>query len=89
MLGIRLEVKRKKEIMTIHQIGIPEEIQLGDFELKMMVASRLFEEGRLSSGQACRIVGLSKKAFIEILGKYNVSIFGYSYSEIAEDLVDV
>jgi len=52
----------------------------------MLIASKLFEDGKLSSGQAAEIVGISKRAFIEILGKYNVSIFGYEYEELEEDL---
>lgn len=59
---------------------------MNDFELKMLIASKLFEDGKLSSGQAAEIVGISKRAFIEILGKYNVSIFGYDYKELEEDL---
>jgi len=32
------------------------------------------------------MVGLSKKAFIELLGKYEVSVFQYNMDEILEDL---
>ncbi|MGB7394601.1 MAG: UPF0175 family protein, partial [Pricia sp.] len=58
----------------------------GDFDLKMLVASKLFADGRLSSGQACKIVGISKRAFLEVLGKYGVSVFGYNFAELEEDL---
>lgn len=57
-----------------------------DFDLKMLVASKLFEDGKLSSGQAADVVGISKRTFIEILGKYKVSIFGYDFEELEEDL---
>lgn len=72
--------------MSIFQIQIPDTVKINDFELKMLIASKLFEDGKLSSGQAADIVGISKRAFIEILGKYNVSIFGYEYEELEEDL---
>lgn len=72
--------------MSIFQIQIPDSAKINDFELKMLIASKLFEDGKLSSGQAAEIVGISKRAFIEILGKYNVSIFGYEYEELEEDL---
>lgn len=72
--------------MSIFQIQIPDSVKINDFELKMLIASKLFEDGKLSSGQASEIVGISKRAFIEILGKYNVSIFGYEYEELEEDL---
>jgi hypothetical protein len=31
-------------------------------------------------------VGLSKRAFLELSGKYNVSVFGYDEKELEEDL---
>ncbi len=72
--------------MSVFQIQIPDSVKINDFELKMLIASRLFEEGKLSSGQAAEIVGISKRSFVEILGKYNVSLFGYEYEELEEDL---
>ena len=72
--------------MSVFQIQIPDTVKINDFELKMLIASKLFEEGKLSSGQAAEIVGISKRAFVEILGKYNVSLFGYEYEELEEDL---
>ena len=72
--------------MSVFQIRIPDSVKINDFELRMLIASKLFEEGKLSSGQAAEIVGISKRAFIEILGKYSVSIFGYEYEELEEDL---
>ncbi|HZJ18759.1 MAG TPA: UPF0175 family protein [Pricia sp.] len=75
--------------MKEYQIKIPESLKLGDFDLKMMVAAKLFEDGRLSSGQACQIVGISKRAFLEVLGKYGVSMFGYDFDELEEDLKNV
>ena len=72
--------------MTTYQIAMPENLKMGEFELKMLLASKLFEDGRLSAGQACQIVGISKRAFIEVLGKYKVSIFGYDSNELEEDL---
>ena len=72
--------------MSVFQIQIPDSVKINDFELKMLIASRLFEEGKLSSGQAAEVVGISKRAFVEILGKYNVSLFGHEYEELDEDL---
>lgn len=39
----------------------------------------------LSSGQAAKMVEISKRQFIESLGKYGVSIFG----ETEEDIVKI
>lgn len=67
-------------------LKIPGTAEVSTFELNMIVASRLFESGKLSSGQAAEMVGLSKRAFIELLGKFGVSVFGYSSVELMADL---
>ena len=67
-------------------IKLPPMLEASDWELKMILAAKLFELGRLSSGQAAEMVGLSKRAFVEMLGKFNVSIFGYDADEIERDL---
>ncbi len=69
---------------TIVTIKLPKRLDLSEFEIGMLLASRLYESGKITSGQGAEMVGLSKKAFIELLGKYNVSVFGYSLDE--EDL---
>lgn len=65
---------------------IPDSLKMNDFEIKMMIASKLYENGKLSSGQAAEMVGISKRSFVELLGKYDVSLFGYDYNELEEDL---
>lgn len=50
----------------------------------MMLAAKLYERGILSAGQAAEMVGLSKRAFVELLGKYGVSVFGYESLEEME-----
>ncbi len=62
-------------------LKLPKNLGLSDFEIRMLLASKLYETGNISSGQAAEIVGLSKRAFIELLGKYNVSVFGYTLDE--------
>lgn len=68
------------------ELTLPKSVDVSDFEIKMIVAAKLYELGRISSGQAAEVAGLSKRAFLELLGKYNVSIFGYDEKELAEDL---
>ena len=72
--------------MSVFTIQIPDSLKMNDFELKMLIASKLFEDGKLSSGQAAEIVGISKRSFIELIGKYKVSLFGYDYKELEEDV---
>ncbi len=65
-------------------IKLPESVQLNSFEIAMTLAARLYERGILSSGQAAEMTGLSKRAFIELLAKYGVSVFGYTSLEEME-----
>jgi predicted HTH domain antitoxin len=73
---------------TTYQIKLPEDLKVMDFDLKMLIASKLYEDGRVSSGQASEIVGVSKRAFVEIMGKYNTSLFGYDFSDLEEDIAN-
>jgi len=74
--------------MNTIKINIPDDLKISNFDVEMYLASKWYEEGKLSSGQAAKMVGLSKRAFIELLGKFNVSVFGYDYKEILNDLKD-
>jgi predicted HTH domain antitoxin len=67
-------------------INIPDTVDFDDKEALMAIASRLYEKGRLSLGQAAELVGLSKRAFMEILGSYGVSVFHYPPSDLDRDL---
>lgn len=70
------------------QINLPEGLHKSKFELSMLFAAKLFEEGLISTGQGAIMVGLSKHAFIQLLGKYKVSIFQYDINEIDEDIAN-
>ena len=71
------------------KIQIPDTLEVSEWEVNMIVASKLFELGKLSSGQAAQMVGLSKRSFLEMLGKFDVSVFGYTADELREDLKNV
>lgn len=55
-------------------------------EAQTLLAVKLFETKRVSLGQAARIAGYSKRAFIEILGKQKVPVINYSPDELREEL---
>lgn len=73
------------QIMSIN-IKLPNDVLISEFELSMMLAAKLFDQGIISSGQGAEMVGISKKAFIELLAKYGVSVFQYEFDDILEDL---
>ncbi len=51
-------------------------------DFKMHLAAQLYEKGIMSSGQAADLAGISKREFIENIGKYGVSVFGESVEDI-------
>jgi predicted HTH domain antitoxin len=67
-------------------INIPEDVDLKDYDLSMMLACKLYEDAKLSAGQAAKMVGLSKRAFIEVMGKYGVSVFSSSVTDLHSDI---
>ena len=75
--------------MRTFQINIPDEVDLKDSDFSMIIASKLYEDGKLSSGQAAELAGLSKRTFIELLGQYGVSVFSNSISDLESDLSNV
>jgi predicted HTH domain antitoxin len=72
--------------MRTIQLNVPDNLDLKDHDFSMIIASKLYEEAKLSAGQAAEIVGLSKRAFIEMLGKYGVSVFSQSVSDLKSDI---
>ena len=67
-------------------LNIPDTIDVDDKEVAMLVATQLYEQGKLSLGQAAELVGLTKRTFAELLGKYGVSIFNYPASDLPRDV---
>jgi predicted HTH domain antitoxin len=79
---------RKHVVMRTIQLNIPDSLDLKDYDFSMIIAAKLYEDAKLSSGQAAQIVGLSKRAFIEMLGKYGVSVFSTSISDLHSDIAN-
>ncbi|TAD92815.1 MAG: UPF0175 family protein [Bacteroidetes bacterium] len=74
--------------MKVLTLNIPESLDLDNMQVAMLVGSRLYEEGKLSLGEAASVAGLTKRTFAELLGAYNVSIFNYPASEISRDVAN-
>ena len=72
--------------MKTIQLNIPDTVDLNIREVKMLLASRLFEKGKLTLGQAAELVGFSKRAFMEILIDYDVSIINHPVSDLDNDI---
>ena len=42
----------------------------------------------LTAGKASEIAGLTKRTFIEIMGKYGVSVFGSNIEDLKNDITN-
>ena len=72
--------------MKSMNLNIPDNVEINNNELTVIVATRLYEIGKLSLGQASEMIGCSKSSFIELFGKYNISVFNYPASDLESDL---
>ena len=72
--------------MQTLQLRLPDFVNIDTKELTLILASRLYEQGKLSIGQAAELAGLPKRAFMELLGRHNVSAFNYDAEELDRDL---
>lgn len=69
-------------------IEIPDSLNLDEKEAKTFLAAKLFEKGDLSIGQAADMAGYKKREFMELLYRYDVSVFNYSESELENDILN-
>ncbi len=67
-------------------LSFPDSFSIDKNEVSLLIASKLYEQGRLSLGQAAEVAGLSKRAFAEVLGRYGVSVINYPAEDIAKDV---
>lgn len=67
-------------------IKLPDFIDIEIREIKFIIASKLYEQGKLSLGEGAEVAGISKRTFMELLGNYGVSVFNYSPDELEDDL---
>lgn len=71
--------------MKTIEIKLPNSVDENTF--KMEIAAYLFGKEVLSSGQAAKMIGISRKEFLENVGKYGVSVFGETWEDL-ENLID-
>jgi predicted HTH domain antitoxin len=55
-------------------------------EIRMAAAAKLYELGKLSSGRAAELSGISRVSFLQALGSYGVSLFDETEEELRQDL---
>ncbi len=75
-------------------LEIPEEILISSKEttrelskeIRMLAALKYYQMGKLSSGRAAQLAGISRISFLQSLSQYGVSIFDLKTEELAQDM---
>jgi predicted HTH domain antitoxin len=80
----------KENVLTIKYpddilLSLKESKKEFENEAKFLLALKLYEMGKLSSGKAAKIAGLSRVEFLLRLGQYKVSPFQVDLDEIVEE----
>ncbi len=75
--------------MAVLQLELPDDLvaTLDTTEVAAMreaAVVKLYDLGRVSSGKAARALGISRLAFLEVLGRYGVSEFDDTMDVAAE-----
>jgi predicted HTH domain antitoxin len=79
-----------EELIIRYPTGLERAIHLTKEEmeqhLRLMAALKMFELGKISSGKAAELAGMSRVEFFETCGRYRVSLFNYSEEELQREL---
>jgi predicted HTH domain antitoxin len=92
MARLFLHPIQESSIMTILQIEYPVELLDQDGQSKEALEKlareallvRLYDLGQLSSGRAAELLCISRREFLDLLGRYNVSEFDDTMDVAAE-----
>jgi predicted HTH domain antitoxin len=69
-------------------LNIPDTLEVNSQDLAMLVSTKLYEQGKLSLGQAAEVAGLTKRTFAELLANYDVSIFNFPATDLSSDVAN-
>ena len=82
----------KLSIVTKHGqpvfVAVPFDDRLLQSGVNAALAVRLFEESRISLGQAVKLAGMSHSGFIDLLGSLNIAIARPEPGELEAELAD-
>lgn len=65
------------------KVALPSGLSLD--EARVLLATKLYEVGKVSLGQAAEIASLSKRAFMDVLGRQGVPVVDYPPEELRKE----
>ena len=78
------------EVTVLYPLGLEESVQTTSGEvqqqIRLMAALKMFELGKLSSGKAAELAGLSRVGFFDACARYKVSVFNYTADELEAEI---
>ena len=79
-----------KQLVLHYPDDLADAVQLTEEELeqqvRLMAALKMFELGKLSSGKAAELAGLSRAAFLDACGRYQVAVYNVAPDELRAEL---
>lgn len=75
--------------MKFIKLRVPDDISNNvAFDYAVYLAAKLYEDAVMTAGQAAEVAGLSKRGFIELMGKYGVSPFSNHKDDLLADIAN-
>ena len=65
-------------------VELPQNVSREDAQRAMAI--RLFQTGKVSLGQAAGMAAVTKRAFIDLLGREGIAVINYSADDLGREL---
>ena len=60
---------------VVLELDIPENLDFSEYDLKMHLGVKLYEDGLVSTGFAAHMIGIDRADFLRSMGSYGGEIF--------------
>ena len=72
--------------MSTGELRVTLPFSLSEDEARLLLAVKLYEVSKISLGQAAKLAGFSRRAFMDVLGRYHVPVFDYAPEELQDEI---